>query len=207
MNQAAQDVDDGETRHESREAEAREHKEVQWTKHASRSDSQAQQPDLTSQGGVLGECVYARCPHHRPTTTNTAQPQRVGALLPMPSCLGIGGHSSGSRQGHPRYTGARTTERPWVAHTNAQRAKCTCHVAYSRQSNTQVFRQTETKWNATDIINPGGQWDKVADLMMESPSGAANLYFVQPVHWTDVNSKVKEVEDYLFISARMKRPS
>ena len=139
MSEAAHDLDDGETRHESREAEAPEHEEVQLTKHASRSDSQAQQPDLTSRGGVLGECVYARCPHHRPTTTNTAQPQRFGALLPMPSCLGIGG----SRQGHPRYIGARTTGRPWVAHTNAQRAKRTCHDAYSRQSNTQVFRQAE----------------------------------------------------------------
>ena len=39
--------------------------------------------------------------HQHRTTT------RVGALLPMPSCLGIGGHPSGSRQGHPRYTGAR----------------------------------------------------------------------------------------------------
>ena len=85
----------------------REHEDVQWTKHASRSDSEAQQPDLTSGRGVLGECVYARCPHHKSTTTNTAQPQKVGALLPMPSCLGIGGHPSGSRQGHPRYTGAR----------------------------------------------------------------------------------------------------
>ena len=65
MSQAAQDLDDGGTRHESREAEAREHEEVQWTKHGSRSDSEAQQPDLTSRGGVLGECVYARCPHHR----------------------------------------------------------------------------------------------------------------------------------------------
>ena len=83
---------------------------------------------------LLGECVYARCPHHRSTTTNTAQPQRVGALLPMPSCLGIGGGTpSGSRQGHPRYSGARRTVRPWVAHTNAQRAKRTCHDAHSFQ--------------------------------------------------------------------------
>ena len=143
MNQAAQDVDDVETRHESREAEAREHKEVQWMKHASRSDSQAQQPDLTKRGGVLGECVYARCPHHRSTTTNTAQPQRVGAVLPMPSCLGIGGA--------PQWVPARTATVHWGPnngeavgghHTNAQRAKCTCHDAYSRQSNTQVFRQT-----------------------------------------------------------------
>ena len=71
-----------------------------------------------------------------------ASSQRVGALSLMPSCLGIGGHPSGSRKGHPRYTSARTTGRPWVAHTNAQRAKRTCHDAYSRQSNTQVFRQT-----------------------------------------------------------------
>ena len=75
MSQAAQDLDDGETHHEPREAEAREQEEVQWTKHASRSDSQAQQPDLTSREGLRRECVYARCPHHRSTTTNTAQPQ------------------------------------------------------------------------------------------------------------------------------------
>ena len=73
MSQAAQDLDDGETRHESREAEAREHEEVQWTKHASRSDSQAQQHDLTSRGGVLEERVYARCPQHMSTITNEAK--------------------------------------------------------------------------------------------------------------------------------------
>ena len=45
MSQAAQDLNDGETRHESREAEAHEHEylpereEVQWTKHANTSSS------------------------------------------------------------------------------------------------------------------------------------------------------------------------
>ena len=73
MSQDAQDLDDGETRHESREAEAREHEEVQWTKHASRSDSQAQQPDLTSRGGELEECVYEQRPHDMSTTTYTTQ--------------------------------------------------------------------------------------------------------------------------------------
>ena len=110
--------------------------------------------------------MYARCPHHRSTTTNTAQPQRVGALLPMPSCLGIGGHPSLSQQGHPRYTGARTTGRTWVAHTNAQRAKRTCHDAYSRQSNTLVFRQTESRSAPTFVrpvpnelgFNTGASW-------------------------------------------------
>ena len=33
----------------------------------------------------------------------------------MPSCLGIGGHTGGSRQGHPRYTSAHTVGRLWVA--------------------------------------------------------------------------------------------
>ena len=40
----------------------------------------------------------------------------VGALLPMPPCLGIGGHTGASRQGHPRYTNAHIVRRPWVAH-------------------------------------------------------------------------------------------
>ena len=43
--------------------------------------------------------------------------KRVGALSLIPFCLGISGHPSGSRQGHPRYTGARTAGRPWVART------------------------------------------------------------------------------------------
>ena len=46
---------------------------------------------------------------------SSVQQKRVGALPPMPSCLGIGGHTGGSRKGHPRYTSAHTVERPWVA--------------------------------------------------------------------------------------------
>ena len=49
--------------------------------------------------GVFGcTCQYRLC-------SSTAD-MRVGALSPMPSCLGIGGHPSGSRQGHPQYTEA-----------------------------------------------------------------------------------------------------
>ena len=55
-------------------------------------------------------CLVARV-----STGSAVQQTRVGVLSPMPSCLGIGGHPSGSRQGHPRYTGARTAGRPWVA--------------------------------------------------------------------------------------------
>ena len=49
--------------------------------------------------------------------------QRVDALSTIPSCLGIGGHTSGSRQGHPRYTGARSAGRPWVAQSTVQHSK------------------------------------------------------------------------------------
>ena len=57
-----------------REAQAHECDEVQWTKHASRSESQTQQHVLTSRGGVLEERVYARCPQHMSTTTYIMQP-------------------------------------------------------------------------------------------------------------------------------------
>ena len=63
-------------------------RQVHRTMHALRIDSEAHQHDLTSRGGVLEERVYARCPQHMSTTTNEAQPQKVGALLPMLSCLG-----------------------------------------------------------------------------------------------------------------------
>ena len=45
--------------------------------------------------------------------------QRVGALSLISPCLGISG-PSGSRQGHPRYTGARSAGTPWVARTTLQ---------------------------------------------------------------------------------------
>ena len=51
MRQATQDRDDGETHHESREASIHEREDEQWTKHASRSNSQARQPNLASRGG------------------------------------------------------------------------------------------------------------------------------------------------------------
>ena len=50
-------------------------------------------------------CVVARV-----STYSAVQQIRVGALSPMPSCLGIGGHPRGSRHGHPPYTGAGQRE-------------------------------------------------------------------------------------------------
>ena len=47
------------------------------------------------------------------------------ALCPsIPFCLGISGHPSGSRQGHPRYTGVRSAGRPWVARIDFQSQQC-----------------------------------------------------------------------------------
>ena len=37
-------------------------------------------------------------------STVSSSSTRFGALFPIPSCLGIGGHTGRSRQGHPRYT-------------------------------------------------------------------------------------------------------
>ena len=60
---------------------------------------------------------------HRHTSTHA----RVGALHPMPSCLGIGGHTGGSQQGHPRYTSAHTVGRPWVAQSRSTTTSCKQH--------------------------------------------------------------------------------
>ena len=58
------------------------------------------------------ECVCGSTCNHGSTrahvtssacSTVSSSSQRVGALSPIPSCLGIGGHPSGSRQGHLRY--------------------------------------------------------------------------------------------------------
>ena len=68
--------------------------------------------------------------------------QRVGALSPIPSCLGIGGHPSGSRQGHPRYTGARSAGRPWVAHGTRQ------HSTQCRNTPNMVAEQCRSRARA-----------------------------------------------------------
>ena len=72
---------------------------------------------------------------HSTTTTTTTQhhqSHRVGALSPMPACLGIGGHTGGSRQGHPRYTSASAKEgRGWPDKrmtTNTMREETKTHT-------------------------------------------------------------------------------
>ena len=50
--------------------------------------------------------VFGSSRQYRLSSAAAVQQIRVGAWSPMPSCLGIGGHPSGSRQGHPQYIGA-----------------------------------------------------------------------------------------------------
>ena len=97
-----------------REAQAHERDEVQWTKHAPRSDSQAQQPDLTSRGGVLEECVYEQRPHDMSTTTDTTQPQGLALCSRCHPAWALEAPQRVLAR-TPRYTGARTTGRPRVA--------------------------------------------------------------------------------------------
>ena len=56
-----------------------------------------------------GSAVQQQCSSSAQQCSSSAtavQQIRVDALSPMPSSLGIGGHPSGSRQGHLQYSGA-----------------------------------------------------------------------------------------------------
>ena len=84
--------------------------------------------------------------------------KRVGALSLIPFCLGISGHPSGSRQGHPRYTGARTAGRPWVARTQFS--------AETRQ--TKFFGGDEDLRTSTLIRHRSIQGESHVDFLGES---------------------------------------
>ena len=82
--------------------------------------------------------------------------QRVGALSLIPFCLGISGHPSGSRQGHPRYTGGPISGKA-VGGPNHSLAQ-----QYSAETRQTVFfgdlptnrerREGETKLNKFNIF-------------------------------------------------------
>ena len=44
---------------------------------------------------------------------------------------------------------------------------------------------SENKSNATDTFKPGGEWDRVAKLMMLNLSESVNPFFVGPLHWNE----------------------
>ena len=62
------------------------------------------------------------------------------ALSLIPSCLGISGHTTGSRQGHPRYIGARSAGRPWVDHEIRQHST-QCRNTPNMFQNENQFRR------------------------------------------------------------------
>ena len=43
---------------------------------------------------------------------------------------------------------------------------------------------SDTKWNGTDTFKPGGEWDRVAELMMLNLSESGHPTFRQ-VHWNE----------------------
>ena len=71
--------------------------------------------------------------------------KRVGALSLIPSCLDISGHPSGSQQGHPRYTGARSAGRLWVAHEIRQ------HSTQCRNTPNKVGEQCRPRARALSV--------------------------------------------------------
>ena len=91
---------------------------------------------------------------HDEATQAQAQ-HRVGALTPMPSCLGIGRHTGGSWQGHPRCnTSAPTVGRLWVArpHCTVTQHKDASPRWYPRIASVQSLFRTkplQDNWNDT----------------------------------------------------------
>ena len=114
MSQAPQDLDDGETRHDDGKL-----KLTNVTKCSGRSTHQGATRKLNSQTSRVEEVcsknacmnkVHMTCPPP-PTQCNLkGWRSALDAILPEHQK-----HPSGSWQGHPRYTGAWVTGRPWVA--------------------------------------------------------------------------------------------
>ena len=62
---------------------------------------------------------------------------------------------------------------------------------------------SETKWYSSYSERPGGEWDKVAELMMIF-SEKANTQFSEPqVRCLEEHSKAKEVEHFRYTSVPM----
>ena len=45
---------------------------------------------------------------------------------------------------------------------------------------------SETKWNATDTFKPGGEWDRVAEIVMNIFFASVDIpYFARQVPWNE----------------------
>ena len=83
--------------------------------------------DFTSRGGVLEERVYARCPQHVSTTTNTAQPQGLALCSRCHLAWASEGTPVGpGKDTHGTLGPGKRGGRGWPT-TIAQRAKCRTH--------------------------------------------------------------------------------
>ena len=76
----------------------------------------------------------------------------VGASSPMPSWLGIGGHTGGSRHKHPRYTSTHTVGRPWVAPPHT-RAHGTTQQTRTSPKQTHQVTNTDSVIRAQEMLN------------------------------------------------------
>ena len=128
MSQAAQYRIEGDKLHDIENLKLTNVDDVQWTKHASRSDSQGQQRDLTSRGGVLVERVCEERPHDM--STNTTQPQ--GLALCSRCHLAWASEAPHTTRG-----------RGWPD-TNDTNVKSRCNDASSKHSKNQSSDKHET---------------------------------------------------------------
>ena len=140
MSQAAQDLDDGEIRHDNEKL-----KLTNVTKCSGRSRHQGATRKLNSQNSRVEEVCLKKacmsnalmtCPHPPTQHNHKGWRSAPDAILP-----GHRWHFSGSRQGHPRYTGARTTGRPWVA--RHQRHKWRSQDAMTHHPNTPKHQSSD----------------------------------------------------------------
>ena len=97
----------------------------------------------------------------------------------------------------------------WIVNQNISKdelASCRCSTTSNgemRTTKTGSFLGpgSETKWNNTLNVKPGGQWNDVAELMLNNFQESITQYFVQLVLWNEELWRVKEVENYPHISA------
>ena len=74
-------------------------------------------PKSTTHAFDRGSVFVIAVAHQLSSCSNSQSSQRVGALSLIPACLGISVHPSGSRQGHPRYTGSHEIRQHQCAET------------------------------------------------------------------------------------------
>ena len=99
-----------------------------------------------SRGGADISCSKlhsCRLSNARATTTQHKHSTELALMSPTPSCLGTGGHTGGSRYGHPRYTSAHTVGKA-VGGSTAHRSTWHRSAQQTRMSPKQTHEVTNT---------------------------------------------------------------